>query len=178
MWLPRKNRLALYSHLFREGVIAVQNDVFRKSHGQVPIPNLEVMMMMKSLHSRNFVTKVFAWHWYYYTLTDTGVEYLRNFLHLAPETLPDTHKKLTPTAPPAAFGQVSRGDRGEGSFGARRGRGGAAREGYRAPKGEGGAPSDFNPEFRGSRGGRGRGGSRFGGSSRPLPAESAAPASE
>lgn len=132
--------------------MSVKKDVFAPRHHQIAVPNVQVMMLMKSLKSRNFVSEVFAWQWSYYTLTEAGIQYLLNYLHLAPETLPNTHQALTPAAAPAVFS-------GRTADGARRGgfRGGA-REGYR---GEGGR--DFQGEGReggrgGFRGGRGRGG--------------------
>ena len=51
--------------------------------------NLEVMMIVKSLKSRGYLTDVFNWQWSYYVVTKEGVKYLiqqlgkfRRFLHL------------------------------------------------------------------------------------------------
>jgi len=103
----------------------------------------------------------------YYTLTDKGIEYLREYLHVSEDTVPATLKKSSKPQPPASFGQAGGegGERGRGGF--RGGRGGPAggRGGYRGPREEGGA--DAGAATRGgfaSRGGRGggRGGAEAG----------------
>ena len=35
---------------------------------------------MKSLKSKKFVTEVFCWNWYYYTVTKEGVKFLSQYL--------------------------------------------------------------------------------------------------
>lgn len=45
---------------------------------------------MQSLTSRGFVKTQFAWQHYYYTLTDEGVEYLKEFLGLPEGVVPKT----------------------------------------------------------------------------------------
>ena len=47
---------------------------------------------------------------FYYTLTDSGLQYLREFLHLPNDIVPNTHKRVNPTLP-----------REERRFGERRG---------------------------------------------------------
>jgi len=133
MLVPRKDRLAIFAHLFREGAVACPKNV-TATHRQINVPNIYVMKLMLSLKSRNYVTETFNWQWFYYTLTDAGVEYLRNYLHLPAETVPNTHKKVERVAPPPSFG----GERQ--SFGAGRGR--AGRDGAFAGRREG-AGRDF-----------------------------------
>lgn len=36
---------------------------------------------------------------FYYTLTDSGLQYLREFLHLPADIVPNTHKRTNPTLP-------------------------------------------------------------------------------
>merc|ERR1711881_150585 len=48
---------------------------------------------MKSLTSKGFVKENFAWRHYYWVLTNEGVEYLREYLHLPAEIVPVTMKK-------------------------------------------------------------------------------------
>merc|ERR1711868_240211 len=47
----------------------------------------------QSLTSRGLVKQQFAWRHYYWTLTNEGIEYLREYLHLPPEIVPMTMKK-------------------------------------------------------------------------------------
>jgi len=102
MLVPRKDRLAIFAHLFREGAVACPKNV-TATHRQINVPNIYVMKLMLSLKSRNYVTETFNWQWFYYTLTDAGVEYLRNYLHLPAETVPNTHKKVERVAPPPRY---------------------------------------------------------------------------
>ena len=36
---------------------------------------------------------------FYYTLTDSGLQYLREFLHLPNDIVPNTYKRVNPTLP-------------------------------------------------------------------------------
>ena len=92
------------------------------------------MKLGLSLTSRGFVNERFVWQYYYYTLTDEGIEYLREYLHLPAETVPDTLKKQSKPEDKGSFGSGGDGGRDGG------------RGGYR-DGGRGG--------FRGRRGGRG-----------------------
>ena len=56
------------------------------------IPNIHVIKLMQSLKSREYVTETFNWQIYYWTLTDKGVTYLREYLHLGEQVVPATHK--------------------------------------------------------------------------------------
>ena len=119
---------------------------------------------MQSLTSKGLVKTQFSWQWYYYVLTPVGVDYLREWyviqsltrmpsvlppvssylpavsrLNLPTEIVPATHKKAARPPRPA---QV-RGPGGEGAYRPPRG----DREDYR--KKEGGAPSEFRPQFAG-----------------------------
>merc|ERR1711957_399567 len=103
-----------------------------------------------------FVKEKFSWQWFYYSLTNEGIDYLREYLHVSADTVPATLKKATKPQPPPSFGA--------GRFGSDRGRGGGrggGRDGYRGGDKDTGAPRSFNPEYGGGRGG-GRGASGFG----------------
>jgi small subunit ribosomal protein S10e len=168
MLVPKKNRLAVYSYLFREGVLVTRKELLMIKHGQLEVPQLHVVKLMQSLKSRGFVKERFSWQYGYFTLTDTGIEYLRNYLHLSPEVVPQTLKKPNKPQPQPSFQSQQakafneddarrQSNRSAGRGGSRGGRGGN-RGGYRGAK-EGGAPGNFNPEFSGSSGrGGGRGG--------------------
>jgi len=159
MLVPKKNRIEVYKELFKEGVLCAKKDFQQPKHQAVDVPNLQVIKMMQSLKSRGYVTENFSWQWYYWYLTNEGIEYLREFLHLPADVVPNTLKKTA--RPPSSRPSGDRPERGE------RGERGGDREGYRGPPrrfgGEGGdkkggAGADFKPEYRG---GFGRGG--FGG---------------
>merc|ERR550537_570452 len=139
MLVPKKNRLAVYSYLFKEGVLCAKKDFGRVKHGQIEVPNLEVLNLMKSLHSRGFVEQNFSWQWFYYRLTNEGIDYLREYLHVSEETVPATPKKSNKPQQPPSFGR----DRGKGKG---KGKGKGGRDGYRGDK-DGSAPRNFNPEY-------------------------------
>lgn len=94
MWIPKENRVATFAYLFKEGVLVVKKDTRSATFPAIEGPtNLEVLMLMKSLESRGFVRITFNWQYNYCYLTDEGIEYLRQYLALPPEIVPNTHKK-------------------------------------------------------------------------------------
>ena len=109
--------------------------------------NPQVIKLMQSFTSKELVKEQFSWRYYYWYLTNEGIEYLREYLNLSADVVPNTLKKSTrPPTRPMADERAPRGDRGP--------RGG--REGYRSerPGGygrgggdKGGAPGSFNPNF-------------------------------
>uniref|UniRef100_A0A2I3GG85 Small ribosomal subunit protein eS10 n=1 Tax=Nomascus leucogenys TaxID=61853 RepID=A0A2I3GG85_NOMLE len=94
MLMPKKNRIAIYKLLFKEGVMVAKNDVHTPKHLELAdknVPNLHVMKAMQSLKSRGYLKEQFAWRHFYWYLTNEGIQYLRNYLHLPPEiVLPET----------------------------------------------------------------------------------------
>ena len=119
----------------------------------------------QSLTSRGYLKTQFSWQWYYYTLTPEGLDYLREWLHLPAEIVPQTHVKQQRSHAPPRGMMGGEGDRGgERRGGGRGGPRGDREGGYRRREGggdkEGGmGASGFNPEFRGGFGrGAGRGG--------------------
>uniref|UniRef100_A0A7S2RBH2 Plectin/eS10 N-terminal domain-containing protein n=2 Tax=Mucochytrium quahogii TaxID=96639 RepID=A0A7S2RBH2_9STRA len=139
MLLPKKNRVAVYSHLFKEGVMVAHKDYTKAKHESIDVSNLEVIHLMTSLKSRGYVRETFSWQWFYWFLTEEGVKYLREYLHLPEGIVPQTHKKQQVTAARPS-GNRSYGGEGRGGYGK-----------------DGGAGRDFNPQFQGERGGFGRG---------------------
>ncbi|KAK1864699.1 hypothetical protein I4F81_007243 [Pyropia yezoensis] len=96
MLVPKKDRLAVYSQLFKDGVMVAKEDLGAKKHIDLKdVPNLHVVKLMQSLMSRGYVKKQFSWCYYYYFLTDEGIEYLRGYLNLPSEIIPATLKKPT-----------------------------------------------------------------------------------
>jgi small subunit ribosomal protein S10e len=91
--MPKKNRTAIYEYLFTEGVMVAEKDFGIVNHPKVNVPNLHVIKAMQSLTSRGYVTERFAWRHFYWYLTNEGIQYLREYLHLPPEIVPATLKK-------------------------------------------------------------------------------------
>lgn len=114
------------------------------------MPNLEVIKAMQSLTSKGYVKTQFSWAFYYYSLTATGLDYLREELHLPAEIVPATHKKAVKPVS-ARSGRVGGGD---GAYRPPR-RDAGERDEYRrrdrdeGGKKEDGAPSEFRPRFAG-----------------------------
>merc|ERR1719223_1454127 len=119
------------------------------------VRNLEVIKLMQSLRSRGYVRETFNWQWYYWYLTNEGIEYLRDYLHLPIEIVPATLKKQAarPARPsaPAPRGRMDKDKRmgpsddfnpeyrREGGFGR-----GAGPDGYRREGGFGGRGAGEN----------------------------------
>lgn len=112
-----------------------KKDVFQAKHGAIDVPNLHVMKALLSLKSRGYVTEIFSWQYFYYTLTESGIEYLREYLHVPAEYVPLTLQKQNKPQTRPSFG----------NFGGDRERRGDRKDGYRSKKT--GADGDFNPEF-------------------------------
>ncbi|KAK9404459.1 plectin-containing protein [Crotalus adamanteus] len=154
MLMPKKNRIAIYELLFKEGVMVAKKDVHMPKHPELAdknVPNLHVMKAMQSLKSRGYVKEQFAWRHFYWYLTNEGIQYLRDYLHLPPEIVPATLRRSRPeTGRPRPKGL-------EGERPARLTRGEADRDTYRrsaAPPGadkkaEAGAGSATEFQFRG-----------------------------
>tara|TARA_B110000208_G_scaffold39173_1_gene51898 strand:- start:375 stop:770 length:396 start_codon:yes stop_codon:yes gene_type:complete len=131
MFIRRKERVAVYAYLFKEGVCVVKKDFAAPTHPEIEgVRNLEVMALLKSLCSRGFVRETYNWQYYYYYLENEGIEHLRAFLNLPDEVVPETLNK--PAARPAREGEEQRGgeygDKGRGRGGDRGDRGGYRRD--------------------------------------------------
>ncbi|XP_058127019.1 small ribosomal subunit protein eS10B-like [Anopheles coustani] len=112
--MPKAHRVAFYEHLFKEGVLVAQKDVYAPKHPELEtIPNLHVIKTMQSLKSKNFVKEQFAWRHCYWYLTNEGIEYLRAYLHLPSEIVPSTLKRAARSEPKRARTQA--GPRPDGS---------------------------------------------------------------
>merc|ERR1719486_986132 len=124
------------------------------------------MKLMQSLKSRGYVTEKFSWQWYYWYLTNEGIEYLREYLHL-PAVEPVSGKPIVPatlqkTSRPASRPEGGKGYGKGGDDGYRRG--GFDGEGKGGGKGFGRGGDDgyrrggFDGEGKGGGKGFGRGG--------------------
>ena len=142
--ISKKNRITVYSYLFREGTIVVKKDPFQEKHSDaLPISNLEVMCLLRSFKSKGYVKETFNWQWYYYYLTNEGIEYLRTYLALPPEIVPATLKQTALPSRPTRFGDDDKGkSAGPGGnfnpeFQRDGGYGRGRRDGYRQESGRG-----------------------------------------
>ncbi|KAI0310725.1 Plectin/S10 domain-containing protein [Amylostereum chailletii] len=148
MIISKENRRVIYENLFKEGVMVAKKDFNAPKHEELEVPNLEVIKALQSLTSKGYVKTQFSWQWYYYVLTPEGVEYLREWLHLPAEVVPETHRKPVRARP----AQVRQG--GDGPRAPR-----GDRDDYRRRDDGGkkeGAPGEYRPQFAGV----GRGGPR------------------
>merc|ERR1712235_177128 len=116
MLMPKRHRSLIYEYLFKEGVLVAMKDTHLAKHPEIDVPNLHVMKALLSLKSRGYVTEQFAWRHYYWYLTNEGIQYLRDYLHLPPEIVPSTLKRQAPreTRPRASAAPRAGGDKGEG----------------------------------------------------------------
>merc|ERR1711890_207996 len=154
MLMPKKNLVAIYENLFKEGCMVAKKDTHAPKHPELDVPNLHVIKALTSLKSRGYVKEQFAWSHFYWYLTNEGIQYLRDFLHLPPEIVPATLKRQArtdarsrPSQPPASGGFG--GDKPDSDRSAYRRAPGAAGDKAGAA-GPGSAPMEF-------RGGFGRG---------------------
>uniref|UniRef100_A0A0D6R2S8 Plectin/eS10 N-terminal domain-containing protein n=1 Tax=Araucaria cunninghamii TaxID=56994 RepID=A0A0D6R2S8_ARACU len=183
MLIPKKNRNEVYKYLFKEGVLYAKKDYNLPKHPEIDVPNLHVIKLMQSFKSKEHVRESFAWMYYYWYLTNDGIEYLRTYLNLPSEIVPATLKKSQrPVGRPmggTSGGGPPRGPRFEGDrprFGDREGYRGGPPRGHGGPGDAGdkaGAPATFQPSFRSGPPdarpgfGRGRGGYGSGYGSQP-----------
>lgn len=85
------DKKTIYNHLFKNGCVCVKKDFSKPVHSEdLPMPNLHVRMICKSLCSRGYVSEKFNWGHFYYILTDAGIDYIRAQLHLPEGTNPGT----------------------------------------------------------------------------------------
>eukprot|EP00668_Euglena_longa_P014242 GGOE01018220.1.p1 GENE.GGOE01018220.1~~GGOE01018220.1.p1 ORF type:complete len:152 (-),score=19.28 GGOE01018220.1:117-572(-) len=146
MLVSKKNREEVYQYLFKEGVMVAKKEPGSK-HPKMDVSNLVVIELMRGFTSKGFVKEQYAWRHYYWFLTNEGIEYLRQYLHLPAEIVPSTLKKSAraPTQRPMDGDRPPRMGRGGGY--------GGGRDEYRKAQP---APGEFNPTFGAGRGlGRG-----------------------
>jgi len=118
-----------------EGVLVAEKDTRPTAkHNEIDVPNLYVLKLLQSLKSRGLVREQFTWNHFYYFLTNTGIEYLREYLHLPADVVPATLKKK----PGSGTGERPQGERPAG-----------AGRGFRGPRpaAKEGAAADFKPSF-------------------------------
>lgn len=95
MLMPNKDRLSIFEYLFKEGVMVAEKDFHpKKFHPALgKVTNLFVIRALQSLKSKGYVKEQFSWRHYYWYLTNEGINYLREYLHLPAEIVPSTLKR-------------------------------------------------------------------------------------
>ncbi|KAK4992075.1 hypothetical protein LTR66_006394 [Elasticomyces elasticus] len=165
-YAQRQGRLTHGHHT--EGVLVAKKDFNLPKHGDIDTKNLyvaippsrtsetpngQLMLLYFRLLRLANLSPPFSWQYYYYTLTPEGLDYLREWLHLPAEIVPQTHiKQQRSHAPPRGMMGEDR-ERRPGGRGGPRGDRGDREGGYRrrefGAEKEGGAPGEFTPQFRG-----------------------------
>ncbi|XP_044320115.1 40S ribosomal protein S10-1-like, partial [Triticum aestivum] len=107
--ISKKNRREICKYLFQEGVLYAKKDYNLAKHPQVDALNLEVIKLMQSFKSKEYVRETFSWQHYYWYLTNDDIEFLRTFLNLPSEIVPNTLKKSA-KPPSRPFGSGPPGD--------------------------------------------------------------------
>jgi len=113
--VPKADRKAILEYLFKEGVLTCKKDGLKAKHDDIAVPNLHVMMVMKSMVSQAMVVEKFNWRWHYYFLTNEGIDFLRTELHLPAQVCPATLTKQTKSRP--QLGGSGEGGAPKGGFG-------------------------------------------------------------
>jgi len=81
-------------------VVVAKKDYNLAKHPDIEeASNLEVIKLMTSLTSKDLVSCRFSWKHYYWFLNDEGIEWLREYLHLPEDMVPNTLKKPVSTCP-------------------------------------------------------------------------------
>eukprot|EP00486_Rosalina_sp_Unknown_P006255 CAMPEP_0201578086 /NCGR_PEP_ID=MMETSP0190_2-20130828/24795_1 /ASSEMBLY_ACC=CAM_ASM_000263 /TAXON_ID=37353 /ORGANISM="Rosalina sp." /LENGTH=202 /DNA_ID=CAMNT_0048010877 /DNA_START=68 /DNA_END=677 /DNA_ORIENTATION=+ len=92
MFIRKENKKIICEHLFNQGVIWAKKNLFLPRHPEVGVPNIEVIKLMKSFRSKEYVVENFNWQTYYWRLTNDGHEYLQKFLNTPSDVVPNTWK--------------------------------------------------------------------------------------
>lgn len=95
MLIPKKDIKTIYTYVMTEGVVVVKKDPRLPKHPEMPVSNLYVMSVLRSLKSRGYVTEEFSWQHHYYYLNDEGILFLRNYLHMPETVVPATIAKAS-----------------------------------------------------------------------------------
>ena len=150
--VPLKEKVKLYTFFLKEGVFACRKDNTTNNEN-LQIPNLHCFLIMRSLVSRGMATEIFSWRWHYYFLTKKGVDYLREYLGLPANIVPNTYKLEEEEQPKEEGGEEGeekkerrdRGERREGGERKGRGRARGGRGGRRGVR-RGGEEEGGEPE--------------------------------
>ena len=171
--ITRQERNLILFSLLMDGVITCKKE-FEGQHPYIPVENLKVWMLTRTLKSKGYLDEIFNWRHLYFSLNPNGVQYLKQVLGIdevkvQPETYIPRPEQPEPEAErperrPRREGEGPReggrdGPRRGGEGGRGRGRGGfRGRGGPREGGREGGPREGGDRPYYGGRGrGRGRG---------------------
>mmetsp|Transcript_11937 Transcript_11937/g.14946 ORF Transcript_11937/g.14946 Transcript_11937/m.14946 type:complete len:200 (-) Transcript_11937:304-903(-) len=164
MFIRKENKKVICEHLFNQGVCWAKKNLFIPRHPEIGVRNIEVIKLMRSFKSKEYVKENFTWQTYYWRLTEAGHQYLQKFLNTPNDVVPNTWKDDTEETYERGGGRGGYGGgygRGRGNFGRgrgdRRGRGGFGGGGYRRRGFGGGGGRGYGGGRGGGYGGRGRG---------------------
>lgn len=85
MFIRKENKKIICEHLFNQGVIWAKKNLFLPRHPEVGVPNIEVIKLMKSFRSKEYVVENFNWQTYYWRLTNDvcfKYSFIKNIHHL------------------------------------------------------------------------------------------------
>ena len=93
MLMSKTNKKLIFEKLFKEGVLTCKKEPNAPKHAEIDVPNLHVIKTCQSLVSKGYLKEKFSWGYYYFTLTNEGIKFLREYLHLPAESVPATLKR-------------------------------------------------------------------------------------
>ena len=93
MYMPTAIRRKILRYLFENGVLVVSDNQSAK-HEELDCLNIYPYQIGRAFVSKEFCKKTYAWSHAYYTLTDKGIEYLRNYFGLPANAAPATLRQV------------------------------------------------------------------------------------
>jgi small subunit ribosomal protein S10e len=114
--ITKEERQQIFSYLLKEGTLVVKKDVSLPKHQEIPVSNLKVMMLCKTLKSKGLLVERFNWQYYYFNLNEEGIRAMCENLGLPTNIRPDYYKA------PAVKRPATEDERGRRGFGRGRGR--------------------------------------------------------
>mmetsp|Transcript_13009 Transcript_13009/g.13132 ORF Transcript_13009/g.13132 Transcript_13009/m.13132 type:complete len:120 (+) Transcript_13009:10-369(+) len=90
--VSKSEKRQIYQYLLKEGTLVVRKDTGLPRHQDIPVPNLKIMMICKSLKSRGLIEEKFNWQWFYYYLNEKGILAMCEYLGLPSNIRPDIYK--------------------------------------------------------------------------------------
>jgi len=89
MYISKENKTVVYTNLFKNGTMVIKKEKNKEKKNKT----LLLKNLLKGLLSKGLVKESFSWQFYYYTLNDEGVNYLRKYLNIPEKVVPLTHKR-------------------------------------------------------------------------------------
>lgn len=115
--ISKDERQKVYTYLLQEGTLVVKKDAGLDKHQDIPVSNLKVMMMCKTLKSKGLLVEKFNWQWYYFHLNEEGIRAMCEHLGLPLNIKPDYYKAPAVKRPVTEDERPRRGGYGRGGRG-------------------------------------------------------------